>query len=384
MRLLRRFFPPAPPAIEIELTAQLVDGRAAIGIVGLVSGAVAFQAALNGYALSTGLLVLIVLVSLARVIGLRRLWQRHGAVPPDLEAARRWTRHFATGSLATSLLLGSSNLVALSYRDEAITLLVLCVMCCYVFSVIVRTAVRPLVCLASIAIALVLTLTGLLLFLNAGTRLSYGYALAVLATVAIVLVVCCIQLTGHLYRTTLYQLLAQRDLTRFARKDALTGLDNRLALRERFEELAPGGTRLAALLYLDLDGFKPVNDVHGHQAGDALLREVAVRLASCVRPGDGVFRMGGDEFVVLLSRIRQQSEASTMARRMLSTLSQPYSQGGGAVRIGASIGIAISGANNADLDELTASADRALYNVKRSGRGSFQFARDSSPVRMVA
>jgi diguanylate cyclase (GGDEF)-like protein len=122
-----------------------------------------------------------------------------------------------------------------------------------------------------------------------------------------------VQLSSHLYRTTLNQLVAQRDLIRFARQDPLTGLDNRWALRERFEALAPGPARPAALIYLDLDGFKPINDIHGHQVGDALLRAVAARLTASLRPGDSVYRIGGDEFVMLLPRVRQRSDTTEIA-----------------------------------------------------------------------
>ena len=140
----------------------------------------------------------------------------------------------------------------------------------------------------------------------------------------------------------------------------------------------------AVLLYLDLDGFKPVNDKHGHQAGDALLREVARRLDVCIQPGDDAFRIGGDEFVVLLSRVRQRSDVSEVARRLLVSLSEPYVLDTATVSIGASIGIAFAESSNADLDYLASTADAALYDAKRSGRGTFRFAKDASSLRLIA
>lgn len=270
-------------------------------------------------------------------------------------------------------------MLALSNRDPTLNMLVICGLCCYVFSVILRTAVRPMVCLSSVAITLVISLAGLPLFLNESTRLNAAFASAALASVPLVMVAACIQLSAHLYGTTLRQLMAQRDLMQFARQDPLTGLENRLGLRERFEILAPGPTRPAALLYLDLDQFKPVNDLHGHQAGDALLRAVAMRLKACLRPGDTAFRIGGDEFVVLQTRVRRQSDVATMAQRLLASLSEPYDLDGSILHVGASIGIALANMGDAELDALAAAADAALYDAKRAGRRTFRFAKGSSP-----
>lgn len=167
---------------------------------------------------------------------------------------------------------------------------------------------------------------------------------------------------------------------RFARRDPLTGLENRLALRERFEVLAPGLARPAALLYLDLDGFKPVNDCYGHQAGDALLRAVATRLTSCLPPGDTAFRIGGDEFVVLQTRVRQHTDAAAMAGRLLASLSEPYELDGSIICVGVSIGIALANMGDADLDALAKAADAALYDAKRAGRGTYRFTPDTKAL----
>lgn len=382
MSVFRRLFPHAPPAIEIELTAQLLGGREAIGFAGIVAGAIAIQAALHHDIFSASLLILIALVALARVIWLRRLHRRYAPHPRDLVIARRSERSFALGSFATSLLLGINNLVALSYREPRLALLVVSILGCYVFSLILRTSVRPLVCLPSVGITVILTLAGVPLYVAGQSDVTIDFV--ELATVGVVLLLSCLQMTGHIYRTTVSQLVAQRDLMRFARRDPLTGLENRLALRERFEALSPKPARPAVLLYLDLDGFKPVNDVHGHQIGDALLCETASRLIACLRPGDDAFRIGGDEFVVLMPRVRQRNEATEMARRLLASLSEPFTQDGTTVRIGASIGIALVDTGDADLDGVVATADSALYDAKRSGRGTFRFAKNGSPLRLIA
>lgn len=383
--LFRLVFPLAPPAIQIELTAQLISNSRSIGIFGVAAAAVGIQATLNQDVLHASLLLSIAMVSATRVIWLRWLRRRHGTRPAESSMARRWEHRYAAGSFATSLLLGANNFFALSYRDPTLTILVICGLCCYVFSLILCTAVRPLVCLPSVAITLALSLAGLPLFVNEGTRLDTTFASAALATVAILMAATCLQLSAHIYRTMLRQLMAQRDLMRFARQDPLTGLENRLALRERFEMLAPGPTRPAALLYLDLDGFKPVNDLHGHQVGDALLRAVAKRLTVCLPPSDTVFRIGGDEFAVLQTHVRQRSDTMVLARRLLESLSEPFELNDSTVHIGASIGIALADTANAELDCLAAAADAALYNAKRSGRGTFRFTKDSSsPLQLIA
>ncbi|MGI4876103.1 MAG: diguanylate cyclase domain-containing protein [Janthinobacterium lividum] len=383
MSLFRRLFPPAPPAIEIELTIQLLGGGASIRMLGIVTAVIGVQAALNSDPSSASLLFAIALIALARIGWLRGLGRRYGMRPADLVTARRWQWRYGLGSFVSSLLVGFANLDALSYRDTPLALLIVCALCCYIFSVILRTAVRPIVCLSSVAVTLVPTLSGLTLFVDNGSRLNPTFAFAALATVAAVLVLSCVQLSAHLYRTTLSQLMAQRDLVRFARQDPLTGLNNRLALRERFEDFTPGPTRLIALLYLDLDGFKPVNDAHGHQAGDALLCAVATRLTACLRPGEGAYRIGGDEFVVL-SRVRQPSDATAMAQRLLVSLSEPYSLRSVTICVGVSIGIALADVGDADLDDLTATADAALYEAKRSGRGTFRFAKHPSSLQSIA
>ncbi|MBX9909198.1 MAG: EAL domain-containing protein [Beijerinckiaceae bacterium] len=156
-----------------------------------------------------------------------------------------------------------------------------------------------------------------------------------------------------------------------ARHDILTGLGNRLMLRERLAasfaergDLAP-----ACLLCIDLDGFKSVNDGLGHAVGDALLQVVAERLRSAAGPQDDVVRLGGDEFAVLTRPVDGIDEATSLAGRLIATLSEPFTLDGNAVHIGASIGVAVSGAEGETCEELMKAADMALYRAKSAGRG---------------
>jgi diguanylate cyclase (GGDEF)-like protein len=128
-----------------------------------------------------------------------------------------------------------------------------------------------------------------------------------------------------------------------------------------------------AVLCLDLDRFKPVNDTLGHAVGDELLQQVAGRLSSCVRAGDLAARLGGDEFGIIQPRVEGESEASALAERIVQSLSVPYDVAGHRVTIGVSVGIAIGAGASGTPDELVHQADLALYRVKAEGRQSFSF-----------
>jgi len=164
------------------------------------------------------------------------------------------------------------------------------------------------------------------------------------------------------------------EMEHYAYHDALTGLPNRLLLMDRLPQalaLAERQGRLLALCYLDLDGFKPVNDRHGHAAGDQVLRVVAQRLAQCMRGNDTVARLGGDEFVILMNQLEQVGEAVAALQRVIALLRQPIElQGQPSVRISACAGVAIF-PDDAGLPEvLLGQADLALYEGKRRGPGS--------------
>ncbi|MDX5402111.1 MAG: diguanylate cyclase [Rhodobacterales bacterium] len=157
--------------------------------------------------------------------------------------------------------------------------------------------------------------------------------------------------------------------------DTLTGLANRRALDQRLSRLdrAPGGF---ALMHLDLDWFKAVNDTLGHAAGDQVLRHVAQVLGEEVRLGDTVARLGGDEFVLLFPGFQDPAQLSGIASRIIQRLSQPIPYGGQACRISCSIGTVLSGDYaDPDIAVMMADADEALYQAKREGRGCHRFFR---------
>ena len=157
-----------------------------------------------------------------------------------------------------------------------------------------------------------------------------------------------------------------------ARHDRLTGLPNRTMFLDRLEHTLVGAARYlaleSALLFLDLDGFKQINDSLSHAVGDQLLIAFAERIGSAVRPGDTVARLGGDEFTVLLERLAGPAEANLIAQRVLSAMQAPFEIEGNELALGVSIGIALSTEGQSPA-ELISAADVAMYDAKRRGRG---------------
>jgi diguanylate cyclase (GGDEF)-like protein/PAS domain S-box-containing protein len=169
---------------------------------------------------------------------------------------------------------------------------------------------------------------------------------------------------------------AQAQITHMARHDALTNLPNRILFREQLEQalrLAKRGDRLAVLC-LDLDHFKDINDSLGHPIGDALLMEVGRRLSECVREGDTVARLGGDEFaIVQLCGTEEANPAVGLASRIVEAIAEPYHIGGHQLVIGVSVGISLAPDDGKNPDELLKKADLALYRAKADGRGTYRF-----------
>ncbi len=162
----------------------------------------------------------------------------------------------------------------------------------------------------------------------------------------------------------------QSDLNKMAYFDSLTGLPNRNVFIDRLNQLINNSkrcNRMFALLFLDLDNFKPVNDNFGHDAGDKLLCEVAGRLSDCVRKSDTVARIGGDEFNIILSDLSSIKDVEIVARKIITQLGEPFDFSEFTCSIGVSIGISIFPSDGADLETLIKNADTSMYVAKNSG-----------------
>ena len=170
----------------------------------------------------------------------------------------------------------------------------------------------------------------------------------------------------------------QAQIERLAKSDCLTTLPNRAHFMERLAELLQpdSGETPVALLFIDLDRFKAVNDTLGHPVGDGLLQAAALRLAACVRQGDLVARLGGDEFAILQVGAQQPAAAAALADRLVREIATPFDICGCRVSVGVSVGIALAPSDGAQADELLKQADLALYRAKAAGRGGYQFHRE--------
>ena len=180
---------------------------------------------------------------------------------------------------------------------------------------------------------------------------------------------------------------AEARISHLARYDELTALPNRVSFRDEIERLLAQSShseRLSALLFVDLDQFKQVNDTLGHPCGDRLLCAVANRLREMLRPEDFVARFGGDEFVVFQQNLASPEDAAALARRIVERLSERYRIDNHLVEIGASVGIALTSPDGTSADTLLKNADMALYRAKADGRGTFCFFRDEMAATVEA
>lgn len=168
---------------------------------------------------------------------------------------------------------------------------------------------------------------------------------------------------------------ASQRLAHSASHDALTGLPNRALLHDRLNQAITKAGRDEtglALLFIDLDGFKPINDTYGHLLGDLLLQHVGERLRASIRESDTVARLGGDEFVVVSLNISQPHAAAAISQKIIDTVSAPYTLEGHRVSVGCSIGFALFPGDGTDGKTLLAKADQAMYRAKNAGRGCYR------------
>lgn len=178
-----------------------------------------------------------------------------------------------------------------------------------------------------------------------------------------------------IYLDVTEQRLAQATIAHMAHHDALTKLPNRMLFRDRLEQAVAlaGRGAVMALHYLDVDGFKPVNDRLGHKAGDELLVAISERLLGTVRKHDTVARLGGDEFAIVQTGIREARDAVSLASRVMKSIAAPFPIAGGTVSVGVSIGIAVAPSDGLDPEDLVRKADAAMYASKGSGRSRISF-----------
>jgi diguanylate cyclase (GGDEF)-like protein len=287
-------------------------------------------------------------------------------------AARRWECAYGAGSLLMATVIAGMSLRALMGADAGIQLLCLgLTMATCAGQSSTRVACRAWIPISTGSVVLATFAGGCLLHpdtsyqIVGGLLLLYGYSH--------------IEACRHGAQTIVALHRAQRSLAHRAAHDDLTGLPNRAAFHECLSEASEHLARHRhkyAVFALDLDGFKHVNDAHGHATGDELLRQIAHRMRHTLREGDVVARLGGDEFAVLQRPVLDRGAAVGLAERLIAEVSLPYCIEGRLIDINVSVGIAVA-PECGDGEVLLRAADEASYEAKRAGRGLYRLASPS-------
>jgi diguanylate cyclase (GGDEF)-like protein len=171
--------------------------------------------------------------------------------------------------------------------------------------------------------------------------------------------------------------IAEEKILHLATHDQLTNLPNLQVIRDRVDvalKQARRNNSIVALLFVDLDGFKAVNDTTGHHIGNLLLTEAAERISNCVRESDTVARIGGDEFLILLQNLKVETEAADVAQKVVHSVNQPVLIEGHSLQVGASVGISVYPIHGHDFETLLKVADEAMYLSKKAGKNGYTFA----------
>jgi diguanylate cyclase (GGDEF)-like protein len=301
-------------------------------------------------------------VSIGRTVSIL-LYQAARHDPDDSAATVLWERRALVGAWAFACLVGFTGAYSVAAHPSSdIELLVNCCVMGYIAGISSRNASRPIISIGQVSLTAFPFLVALI-----G---RFDVVHAVLAVFIGALLLSIIVICRAVFENIISRHTAFSRIELIARRDALTNLWNRTALIELLEKrlsgVAESGENVALIL-IDLDRFKDINDTFGHQTGDAVLKEVGDRIKSVTRPGDEVARIGGDEFVVVVVGTDEDRPRVT-AEQIFATFSLPFPVGINQHMCGASIGYAIAPRHGSTLEELFRNADLALYEAKQAGR----------------
>ena len=323
----------------------------------------AIAGALSGDALFGVFFVGFLLIGVARSATVW-LYHRTQHDPQDLTSMKRWEFVALLGAWAFSAVVGVTGAYSLTFHPGTdVEILINCCVMGYIAGVSSRNASRPLITIGQISFTCVPFTFALIL--------RADIAHLVLAVFIGILYIGTIVVCRSVFENFVSRHEAFKRIEMLAQRDALTGLLNRAAFLNLLErQFATDGEirNEIALIAIDLDRFKDINDTLGHPVGDAVLKDVADRILSALRPGDEVSRVGGDEFLVMLAGDRAL-ELDDVARRILASFSDPFVVKMTRTVCGGSIGFAIAPRDGATLDALLRNADLALYEAKKRGRG---------------
>ncbi|MGV3634829.1 MAG: putative bifunctional diguanylate cyclase/phosphodiesterase [Pseudorhodoplanes sp.] len=352
------------PALHFELVRALYGATSTARPLFIATAAAAAVTAIA--AMLSGDLVFAAIASGFVLIGVARsaaasFYHRVEHDPEDISALKRWELVALLGAWAFSAMVGVAGAYAVMFHAGTdVEILVGCCVIGYIAGVSSRNASRPLITIGQVSFTCVPFTLALLL--------RADVAHLVLAVFIGALYVGTIVICRSVFDNLVSRHQAFRRIETLAQRDALTGLWNRAAflglLEAQFSSPAKGEL---ALIAIDLDRFKDINDTLGHPVGDAVLKEAADRIRSALRPGDEVSRVGGDEFLVMLTGARAR-DMGAVSRGILSKFSDPFAIELTRSVCGASVGCALA-RHEASMDALLRNADLALYEAKRRGRG---------------
>lgn len=365
-----------PDRVYAELVSTLFTMTVPIAWLGFLYVSMGVLILLQWHDWPTAALTLGALATTIVRLALIRAYYRAGGDGQLRADLRKWERRYLllTALFAVLLSLLVARSLALSPGSNLGTVSLV-----FVFGagVVSRNACRPWLCFISIGLAAVLTSIAMVAhaartYWEGGSGQFYLVEAALLCMAAVV----SLASVRHLYEIAVGHLTTKHELAQLARFDHLTGLPNRLLLNEtctsRLANARRNGAKVA-IHYLDLDGFKAINDSYGHPAGDQLLIEVARRLRLATRAGTLACRVGGDEFILVQGDLHHRDEAHMLARRVIRQLSGPYLIDGTEMHVSVSMGVALAPDHGDESDMLIARADAALYTAKACGKAQIRF-----------
>jgi len=318
-------------------------------------------------------IIMTVIASIRFIVVVSFHW-RQGRSELTLPLARWWRSLYALFTFLYALILGIATLYASAHLDMTAWML------CSIGSFALSAALGANVGMQPwIVFSWIYTMLGATAFLFLQRHENRLMSWAGAALILVFAVSVSVSIWSR-FDSMVESLRSRRKLRTLTEQDTLTGLSSRRHFQSTLSTICRQKTPLA-ILFIDLDGFKQVNDSLGHAAGDTLLTLVAERLRSAVRAADVVARLGGDEFAILQSVAATEASAQHLAERINHTIGLPFAIGNQLVQIGASIGIRFAESGAVDPDLLLENADEALYRVKRAGGGSFSFAREERTPR---
>lgn len=357
--------------IKVELLQNLLSSLPqAVGISLTSSIGAVLLACRSGTTVDLAVAIVLAAIGLCRVTVLL-LYRRHKGAVMTLASLRPWYRWHAGGLLAQATTIGFQSLVAFITGDTAAALLALGFVLAFCAGATARLSVMPWIPIATTLLMFVPTIYGALLSPELPIKLA-GVFLIVFIPVML-------EATLHLHRLVVDRLIAVQEASYRARHDGLTGLANRAFLHEQLSltcAQAESSKSDFVVLYLDLDGFKDVNDEMGHAAGDCVLVAIADRLRSATGTDHFISRIGGDEFAILIRTESHGRAVKALADRLTTAIAAPIRLQTRDVTVGVSIGVARPSAYATTASEILIAADQAMYAAKLNGRAG----RRSTPV----